>query len=250
MPDKEIESLRDHIARTGYVTEMIATGVFSKTGWQVFDHLYFLDKEKNKGREIDLFALYNHRESNLKKSLTVKVGLPVEVKKVSSKPWVVFTSPLHDPVEAIENLFETSLIRLHIEEIWFKRLYETHPVTQCQRFGRVSYQSFRPQPDKANTATSGGGTRRRSEDRSITPNFSAFVSSFKAASEITDFFRQGNNRPLRDAQQLRTYEVGIVHGLVILDGGLYDASVKEDHSFELSQTNHVPYVFNYNSKEY
>ena len=104
---------------------MIAAGIFGKAGWQVYDHLYFLDKEENKGREIDLSAIYSHTESNLKKSLTVKVGLSVEVKKAASKPWVVFTSPLNAPVETIENLFDTSLIRLHIQEIWFKGLYGT-----------------------------------------------------------------------------------------------------------------------------
>lgn len=121
------KSLRSDIAKTGYVSEMIAAGIFGKAGWQVYDHLYFLDKEENKGREIDLSAIYTHTEINLKRSLTVKVGLSVEVKKAASKPWVVFTSPLNSPLDAVENLFETSLIRLHIQEIWFKGLYEDSP---------------------------------------------------------------------------------------------------------------------------
>jgi hypothetical protein len=246
MPDDEIESLRKDIAKTGYVAEMIATGIFSKADWQVFDHLYFIDKEENKGREIDLFAVYNHKESTAKKSLTIRVGLSVEVKKAANKPWVVFTSPLNAPLETVENLFDTSLIRLHGQEIWFKGLYENHPVTRCQRFGRVSYQSFRAeQPKEQNTPKSG-----RSEERRIAPTFSAFVSSFKAASEIREFFQLGNNQPLRDDKQLRTYEVGIVHGLVILDGNLYDASVDNNRSFDIKKTTHVPHVFNYNSKEY
>jgi hypothetical protein len=247
MPDDEIQSLRNDIAKSGYVAEMIATSIFSNAGWQVYDHLYFLDKEENKGREIDLSAVYGHKDTNSRQSVTVKVGLSIEVKTAASKPWVIFTSPLNPPLEVVESLFDTSLIRLHLQEIWFNRLYENHPVTQCERFGRVSYQSFRRRP-KDNPKS--GTMERRSDDRSVAPNFSAFVSSFKAASEITDFFRQGNNQPLRDEKQLRTYEVGVVHGLVILDGNLYDASVNNDRSFEITKAAHVPYVFNYNSKEY
>lgn len=98
-----------------------------------------------------------------------------------------------------------------------------------------------------------GRAERRSEERSIAPNFSAFVSSFKAASEITDFFRQGNTQNLRapdNPAALRAYEVGVVHGLIVLDGKLYDASVHDDRSFDLNEVAHVPYIFSYNSKEY
>jgi hypothetical protein len=249
--DALTKSLRSDIAKTGYISEMVAAGIFGRAGWQVYDHLYFLDKEENKGREIDLSAIYAHTESNLKKSLTVKVGLSVEVKKAASKPWVVFTSPLNVPLETIENLFDTSLIRLHIQEIWFKSLYENHPITEYQRFGRVSYQSFRAEP-KVDSGMKPGTAERRSEERSVSPNFSAFISSFKAASEITDFFRLGNNQNLRapDNPALRAYEVGVVHGLIVLDGKLYDASVHDDQSFDINEVSHVPYVFSYNSKEY
>ncbi len=92
--DTEIANLRADIVKTGYVTEMIATGIFDKAGWQNFDHSYFLDRDENKGREIDLLAIYYHTESNAKKSLTVGLGLSVEIKKATSKPWIVFTSPL------------------------------------------------------------------------------------------------------------------------------------------------------------
>jgi hypothetical protein len=245
MADDEIKNLKKDISKTGYVSEMIAARIFGKAGWQVYDHLYFLDKDENKGREIDLSAIYTSTKGNSKKSLTVKLGLSVEVKKASSKPWVVFTSPLNSPLETIENLFDTSLIRLHIQEIWFPALYENHPVSKCKGFGRVSYQSFRGQENEDDN----GVPNKRSGGSSITPNFGAFVSSFKAAIEIRDFFRLGNNQPLRDGD-IRTYEVGIVHGLIVVDGKLYDAGVQDDRSFEIQDVPYIPYTFSYNSKEY
>jgi len=245
MADDEIQHLRQDISKTGYVSEMVVARIFGGAGWQVYDHLYFLDKEENKGREIDLTAIYASTKKNPKKSLTVKVGLSVEVKKAASKPWVVFTSPLNPPLETIENLFDTSLIRLHIQEIWFPTLYENHPISKCKGFGRVSYQSFRGQQEGDNTVPKRGLSRS-----SITPNFAAFVLSFKAAFEIRDFFRLGNNQPLRDANNVRSYEVGIVHGLIVVDGKLYDAAVQDNGSFDITDVAHIPYVFSYNSKEY
>ena len=246
MADDEIKHLRQDISKTGYVSEMVVARIFAGAGWQVYDHLYYLDKEENKGREIDLTAIYGSIQSTSKKSLTVKVGLSVEVKKASSKPWVVFTSPLNPPLETIERLFDTSLIRLHFQEIWFPALYDNHPVSKSKGFGRVSYQSFRGQQEDDDTTSK----TRRSGGNSIAPNFAAFVSSFKAAFEIRDFFRLGNNQSLRDANNVRTYEVGIVHGLIVVDGKLYDAAVQEDRNFEIKEVAHVPYVFSYNAKEY
>lgn len=92
MSDAEIGNLHKDITKTGYVTEMIVTGLFAKAGWRTFDHSYFLDRDENKGREIDLLAIYYHTESSPKKALTVGLGLSVEVKKATSKPWIVFTS--------------------------------------------------------------------------------------------------------------------------------------------------------------
>ncbi len=210
------------------------------------DHSYFLDRDENKGREIDLLAIYHHTESSPKKAVTVRLGLSVEVKKATSKPWIVFTSPLTQ-YDEIETLFETSLVRLHIQEIWFKHLYANHPVRSSQRFGRVSYQAYqKPSHDGAPKKPND----KHPEDRTIAPNFSAFVSSFKASADITAFFRQRNNVNLRDDKDVRTYEIGIVHGLIVVDGKLFEAKVSNAAELEIAPTTHVPYVFNYNSKEY
>ena len=41
-----------------------------------------------------------------------------------------------------------------------------------------------------------------------------------------------------------------MHGLIVVDGKLYDAAVQEDRNFEIKDVAHVPYVFSYNAKEY
>lgn len=252
MSDNEITTLKNDVLQTGYVTEMIAISIFGNAGWEIYDHAYFLDKDENKGREIDLVAAYYHREANNRKSITMDLGLSVEIKKVISKPWVVFSSPL-TKYEQIESLFDTSLIRLHQQEIWFKDLYNNHPVRHCKRFGRVSYQAFKKKNENEQTIQNKNSQvlrRIRQEDHSITPNFSAFVSSFKAASEISSFFRQKNSLPLHDKEGLRTYEVGVVHGLIVVDGKLYEATVTNCEDLKIEEASNIPYIFNYASKEY
>ena len=66
MTDDEIKSLHRDISKTGYVSEMVVARVFGAAGWQVYDHLYYLDKEENKGREIDMIANYTSTKSNSK----------------------------------------------------------------------------------------------------------------------------------------------------------------------------------------
>lgn len=252
MSENEIENLRNDVAKTGYLTEMVAASIFGGAGWETYDHFYYLDKDENKGREIDLLAAYYQSQKNEKKSVSVNIGLSVEVKKVTNKPWVIFTSPL-TKYEAVENLFDTSLIRLHQQEIWFKDLYANHPITNWKQFGRVSYQAFRKEQQNQELIIDSKAIapkRQRQADQDITPNFSAFVSAFKAASEIAAVFRQKSNAPLRDNKGIKTYEVGIVHGLIIIDGKLYQSIVKNDKSFDIEESKYIPYIFNYNSKEY
>ncbi len=112
----------------------------------------------------------------------------------------------------------------------------------------MSYQAYQKKSQDGDTRKKGND--KHPEDRSIAPNFSAFVSSFKAATDISAFFRQRNTANLRDDKDLRTYEIGIVHGLIVVDGKLFEAKVSDEAELEITPTCHVPYVFNYTSKEY
>jgi hypothetical protein len=46
------------------------------------------------------------------------------------------------------------------------------------------------------------------------------------------------------------YGVGIVHGLIVIDGKLFTAEVRDRSNIEVQESQCVPYIFNYASKEY
>src|SRR5215208_6543520 len=104
---------------------MLVAAAFKAAGWGAADHTYYMDRDENKGREIDLVAFRRVEKQSEARKIALTLALSVEVKKVTSKPWVVFTSPRLDN-DRIHELFSTSLVRLNIQEIWFHELYGNH----------------------------------------------------------------------------------------------------------------------------
>ncbi|MBW7852589.1 MAG: hypothetical protein H3C38_19000 [Rhodospirillales bacterium] len=186
MTEDILKNLKDDVLKTGFATEMIAASLMREAGWIALDHTYYIDKDENKGREIDIIAIKIATQENEKKRISVNLGLAVEIKRVISKPWIVFTSPMHSEFQ-ISGLFLTSLSRLHFEEIWFSQLYENHRINHLGRLGRASYQAFEKKD-----------SQRRSDEPYIVPTFGALVSAFKAANEIHGHFSNANQRALRD----------------------------------------------------
>jgi hypothetical protein len=142
----------------------------------------------------------------------------------------------------MRHLFATSLIRLNIQENWFHELYRNHPVMSSPAFGRVAYQAFQ----NKNPPTTESG---KDEGYSL-QTFAAFVSCFKASDQLTSLIRQAEQAPLRDNANRKTYGVGVVHGLIVIDGKLFTANVQDRHNIKVQESEYVPYIFNYASKEY
>jgi hypothetical protein len=239
--DELLNKIKQDIPKTGFVTEMLVTAVFKVAGWGAVDHAYYMDRDENKGREIDIVAVRMIEKESETRKIALTLALSIEVKKVASKPWVVFTSPRLDN-ENIHDLFATSLIRLNIQEIWFHELYGNHRITNSGVLGRVAYQAF--QNKKPPT-----GDSSKDEGYSL-QTFGALVSCFKASDQLTALIRQGEQAPLRDTTNRKTYGIGIVHGLIVLDGKLFTAHVHSRTRIDVEEAHHVPYIFNYASKEY
>lgn len=243
MTDNELlDKVRKDIPQTGFVTEMLVTAMFRAGGWIAVDHTYYVDKDENKGREIDVVAVKAVDVESEKRKISLTLALAVEIKKVSSKPWVVFTSS-RAATENIHDFFATLLVRLNNQEIWFHELYNNHPIKDSAALGRVAYQAFQnKKPPTSDTAKDEGYSLQ---------TFGAFVSCFKASDQLIGLIRQGENAPLRDnTTNRKTYGVGIVHGLIVIDGKLFTANVQDRHNIDVQESECVPYIFNYASKEY
>jgi hypothetical protein len=106
--DKLLDKLKEDIPKTGFVTEMLVTAMLREGGWIAADHTYYMDRDENKGREIDVVAIKTNDVENEKRKITLTLALAVEIKKVTSKPWVIFTLP-KAVGENIHDLFGSSL---------------------------------------------------------------------------------------------------------------------------------------------
>lgn len=238
------ERIAKDVEKTGFPTEILATGLLQTAGWTTLDHAYYIDKDENKGREIDIFAIREFREESNNKEVALSLGLSVEVKKSSDKPWVIVCSKAATG-EKLHDAIDTKLARMHGQEIWFHELYASHPVTQFARVGRVPYQAFLKNSDQAEDEES-----KRTKGRYSPQPFSAFVSCFKASMEISNHFQAQNNQALRTENGKKSYFVGVTHGLVILNGKLFEARVGREGKVTATEKRHIPYIFNYASEKY
>lgn len=221
--------IKEDLLKHGYATEMVVASLLQQSGWQAIDHSYYLDRDENKGREIDAISVRRATAFSEKKKVTVTLALATEVKRSLDKPWVVFTQKKPDGVSA--SWFNTVLVRLNLQEIWFDELYRNHALASNSQLGKVACQCF-----TGSNATFGG-----------------LASCFKAADEIVGYLRAGDRNPLRDPDtKQKTYEIGIAHGLFVVDGGLWQAEVNGMSAAELEvqPAVHIPYIFNHASKEY
>jgi hypothetical protein len=71
MPEDDLlKKVKDDIPKTGFVTEMLVTGAFRTAGWIAVDHTYYMDRDENKGREIDIVVVKNVEKESKSRKLT------------------------------------------------------------------------------------------------------------------------------------------------------------------------------------
>ena len=72
---------------TGYLEELKVGNIFSEAGWDVRHSNYYLDRDEEKGREIDVCANKNIVfKDNLGEETYISLNLICEVKKSIKKP--------------------------------------------------------------------------------------------------------------------------------------------------------------------
>jgi len=105
---KEKESfesrVRQEIEKTGLPTEIKATGILKKNGWNVFNEYPYLDVDENKIRTLDIlankaFLKVNKPQSDRKKEVEIDFfcELYIECKKSEKHSWVFFTETSPEP---------------------------------------------------------------------------------------------------------------------------------------------------------
>ncbi|WP_430482792.1 hypothetical protein [Rossellomorea marisflavi] len=218
------ENLLKDVLKTGFPLEMEISQLFRKSGWQVVNGSYYIDKDEDKGREIDVISTINFDE-DLDEGLFKEVlfSLVIEIKKTEEKPWVFFTSETTGhfdkllPLDAVLAGFTAPKARLR--RILRKNLPSIH-----KRIGRNFYVGF-----------SGNGAR---DDI-----YKALSSVVKATQHSLENSWAYNNE---SGDKL----VYVFQPVVVIQGGLFEVFLDEDGEHVVEEVDYIQTQFNYLSSNY
>jgi hypothetical protein len=87
----KIDFIKKELKKKGYPLEHFVQGILDSKEWYVQPNAYFLDKDTQKGREIDIMAEYECSEFSTWTSFFPR--LLVECKKMLGNAWVFFSTP-------------------------------------------------------------------------------------------------------------------------------------------------------------
>jgi hypothetical protein len=139
------EKLLNEINKTGFPFELRISKFLQDNGYYVANNLYYIDRDEDKGRELDLRALKNFEFDKFQKHYYVRHCLLIECKRSLDKPWVIFTSPVTAYDKAFFDIDNCGFNDQGNKEKWglYKNLEEIHPFTSYPRRGRSYFEAFK-----------------------------------------------------------------------------------------------------------
>lgn len=87
----EIEFIKKELKEKGYPLENYVQLLLMNQDWHVQPNAYFLDKDTNKGRELDIKATYDDFESNSWSHLVL--NLLIQCRRLPGNAWIFFSIP-------------------------------------------------------------------------------------------------------------------------------------------------------------
>lgn len=146
MPENLERKILEEISKTGFPLELRISELLNNMGYYVANNLYYVDRDEDKGREIDLRALKNYDFKIENKPYFVRHCLLIECKKSSKKPWVIFTSPEtsydseYFDVDCLGADFDADTQDIQKS---FENLEGIHPFCKSKRRGRSYFEPFK-----------------------------------------------------------------------------------------------------------
>ena len=219
---------------TGYLEELKVANIFSKAGWGIRHSNYYLDKDEQKGREIDIFAYKSEiikNSSNFKENISVHLSLVCEVKKSTKKPWIIFSTKK----SSSDNYFGLSIyyekdVKSIIERKIQNNVDRNSSISSFERIGETYCEAF---------VYSTGKNDNQSQI------FKSLTSSTKASEY---FLSERKSNTLLDAIIPKSIE--IFEPFIVFKGRMFEAYLNEQGGLELNEINHIPIIFNRISPNY
>jgi len=221
--EKELhEKVRKQLEKTGYPLELKIGNVMLRHGFTVQHNRYYLDKDENKGREVDVLAFIR---SETKKS-SFGLHFVVQIKYSREKPWVILSTQR----DVFEGAGWLKLIYCSqgIESVGLmgEEIEENSTLSEFSRLGRSYCECSQAEKD---------------EKRAI---FEELTSVVKAAEYCLE--KEGEAARKLEKQPYLHF----VEPVIILDGLLYEAYLDTKGDLVLRKINHIPVSFGYISGVY
>ena len=99
--DNGIEFIKNELKKKGYPLENYVQSLLVNNKWRVQSHAYFLDKDTDKGRELDLKAYNDDFVSDHWRARFV-LNLLVQCRKLPGNAWIFFSVPQESEHKTIE----------------------------------------------------------------------------------------------------------------------------------------------------
>ena len=229
-PDLERKDLRkkivEEVQKTGFPLELRTAAHLRTNGYYVAHSVYFIDKDEEKGREIDIRGLKNVFFKRDEREYVVRHVLTIECKKSVSRPWVFFCS---QPVSYDQDV--NDLQAAGFKDRWFRGGYRQwntferlHPWFSRDLRGRAFFEAFSSGPESNATIVK------------------ALLGSVKALLAIKE-----SGFGARSSEKLPT--IGFYYPIVVLEGELYAAKLVNGDLL-VEEIDSVPVSINYRSPSY
>ncbi len=219
--------------KTGYLEELRVGNIFLKAGWDVRHSNYYLDRDEEKGREIDIYAIKrNAFKDSLGKEIHISINLICEVKKSIKKPWVIFSTKK----SKYENFFGYSLyyeknMKNALDHKIMMKVDRNSSINSFTRIGETYCEAY-----INNTLKSGS-------------DYSQIFKSLTSSTKASEYFlSMREDDYLADAISPKSIE--FFEPIVIFDGLMCEAYLNKQNELELNEINHIPVLFNRISPKY
>jgi hypothetical protein len=142
MSNDLLDRITAEISKTGFPLELRAASYLRDRGYHVATNIYFVDKDEEKAREVDIRALKNVFLDNRRRA--VRHCLLIECKKSSSRPWVFFTSEAASYDQTVTDTLCHGIDYDHwiptMDDV--REMQERHPWFRDSQRGRSFFEPF------------------------------------------------------------------------------------------------------------
>lgn len=229
--DKQFkEKLITWITESGHPIELKAGKYFHNKDWNLSYNRYFLDKDEQKGREIDICA-FKRLTEYLKNDLSIGIHIIAEVKYgKKDRPWVFFMTPF----KSYEG--NQGYGRLHVKQnisadvLSYQEIEKKSEFSSVKQLGRSYLEAF---------------SKRDNISARI---FEALTKAVKAAEYVLEVNQEAHKTIT--PQDSTEKHIEFVEPAVIFDGELFEAFLNDKEEIELVPNNHILVGFDYKSKAY